>query len=110
MHHPDQKGVVQLITDGYFVLHGINLVPVVVFLLTAAAGLLHELDGVELPVLQAASQVHLAEPSDRQTVVNLVLEGVLLSTILEEGGKELGPKYFPLIEAEAIVEVDVLIN
>lgn len=85
MHHSHQKGMVQLITDGYFILHGVNLVPVVVLFLTATTGLLHELDGVELPVLQAASQVHLAEPSDRQTVVYLVLEGVLLSTILEEG-------------------------
>lgn len=65
--HLDHEGVVQLRADILLILHD-------VFLLVLADELLqHHLHRVELPVLETADQVHLAEPSYRQALADLVL-------------------------------------
>jgi hypothetical protein len=68
--------------------------------------LLDEFYNIELSILQTAGQVHLAEPTDGEAVVDSEWEGTGFSP-LEEGVKKFSFFDHSFFECEAIIEADV---
>lgn len=76
MYHSHEKGMIKFVANGYFVFHGIELVLIKKGLFAVWVELSHKFDSVKLAILQTTSQVHFAEPTNCQTVIDLVSEVV----------------------------------
>jgi len=107
MHQLDQKGVVELLAYSNLVPHGLVLIPLLVRI---ARDLSNEFYGIELSIFIAAGQIHLAESSDGQTIVDLVIERCLLVRFLSKGVQKFCFLDHSFLQTEAVVEVDVPVN
>lgn len=68
-----------------------------------------ELYGVKLAILVAAGEIHLAEPSNRKAVINLISERILGCPVYERI-KKLGLLEFSLVQTQSVVEVEIPID
>jgi hypothetical protein len=69
-----------------------------------------EFDGIKLSIFIAAGQINLTEPSNGQTIIDFVIEALLLTRFFNERVEKFCFFDHSFLQSESVVKVDVAIH